>query len=77
MELNSLNGLGAVTDPSDRPVIEVCVGNLQIGGQPFRSDRVSVILRGDENPSTPHIKDGLVCPTVTELQLECRGAEGQ
>ena len=44
MELNGLDGLGAMTDAGHRSVIEMTMSNFEIGGQPLLFDGIAVIL---------------------------------
>ena len=77
VKLNGPHSLAPVTDARNGSVVQVPVGDFEIEGKPLLVDRVSVILRGDEDASRAEILHRLVRAAVTELQLESRGTEGE
>ena len=71
MVLHREDGMIAVYEPLQRPVVEVDVGGrsadeFQRGG----IDREPVVLRGDLDTTRAQVLDRLIGSTVTELQFE-------
>src|SRR5438093_11341782 len=74
--LHGEDGELLVNHPLDRVVVQVPVGDLELGRlHGLRVDREAVVLRGDVDPPGAEVLDGLVPAAVPELQLVRLAAE--
>ena len=59
-----------MSQPLNRAIIQINVGNLQAGGKAVRVNRVTVILGGYVNPAGLHVLDRVVGAPMAKLKLE-------
>ncbi len=59
-----------MSQPLNRAIIQINVGNLQAGGKAVRVNGVTVILGSYVNPSGLQVLDRVVGPPMAKLQLE-------
>ncbi len=65
------------TDPLQRAIEERAVSRLEIARQTAFVDRETVVLAGDENPTSLEILDWMISAMVTEFHLGRAGAAGE
>ena len=75
MELRGEYRKPAVPEALERPVVQVAMRRLDLGGQRGGVDRKAVVLRRDRNVPRLQVLDRMVRPAVPELQLEGLRAE--
>jgi hypothetical protein len=74
--LNAEGLVLAVAQAGDRAVVEIDVGDLDIGREGGGIDRVAVVLRGNGDSSSAEVFDGLVRAAMAEFEFEGFSTEG-
>lgn len=67
----------AMSDAGDGLVVEVAVGNFEVGREARFIDGEAMVLSGDFDAAVAESEDGLVRAAVAELHLESLGTAGQ
>ena len=77
MILDAERRLPPVPDPFDGVVVQIDVGDFQIGGETFGVECEVMVLRGDFDRTLREVADRMVAAVVAELQPAASGAAGE
>src|SRR5438093_6094769 len=77
MVLNAKHRTRLMPQALDRAVVQVLVCDLDVGRKRLRIDGEAVILRRDFDLSGRQLLDRMICPAMTELELERSAAHRQ
>ena len=66
-----------MSEPFDRVVVQVYVGDFAIGGKRIGVNRKPMILRGDFNPACGHILNRMIPAVMADGQFVGATAEGE
>jgi len=77
MELHGAYFLGAMADSSHCSIIEVPMGDFEIGRQALFLHCIAMILRSNKYPPGAQILNRLVGATMSKFQLEGRCTKGE
>ena len=76
MVLNTEDGQFFMAQALHRAIVKIDMGNLKPVFKTIRVNGIAVILGSDVDLTGGEVADGVVSPTVPELQLEASTAKG-